>query len=131
MATFANRVNDLANSILLCHFVAKEIQLRPNGSGLEFPNKESVIPAYRATLLPIRWAQVKTALTFLHFVCTSCYITCRRFECFYGESMGKDGQFYWQVSTTNNFTKLFLCQLIVEAYRATLLPNSQGFLSQI
>ena len=88
-------------------------------------------PAYRATLLPIRWAQVKTALTFLHFVCTSCYITCRRFECFYGESMGKDGQFYWQVSTTNNFTKLFLCQLIVEAYRATLLPNSQGFLSQI
>jgi len=31
--------------------VAKEIQLRPNGSGLEFPNQESVIPAYRATLL--------------------------------------------------------------------------------
>jgi len=24
-------------------------------------------PAYRATLLPIRWAQVKTALTFLYF----------------------------------------------------------------
>jgi hypothetical protein len=23
--------------------------------------------AYRATLLPIRWAQVKTALTFLYF----------------------------------------------------------------
>ena len=51
-------------------------------------------PAYRATLLLIRWAQVKTALTFLHFVCTSCYITCRRFRCFYGETMGKYGQFY-------------------------------------
>jgi hypothetical protein len=51
-------------------------------------------PAYRATLLPIRWAQVKTALTVLHFGCTSCYITCRRFECFYRESMGKYGQFY-------------------------------------
>ena len=88
-------------------------------------------PAYRATLLSIRWVQVKTALTFLHFCCTSCYITCRKFRDFYGESVGKYGQFYGQVSTTNNFTKLFLCQLIVEAYRATLLPNSQGFLSQI
>jgi hypothetical protein len=65
-------------------------------------------PAYRATLLPIRWAQVKTALTFLHFPCTSCYITCRRFECFYGESMGKYGQFDGQISTTNNIPKLFL-----------------------
>ena len=55
-------------------------------------------PAYRATLLPIRWAQVKTALTFLHFRCTSCYITCRRFRCFYGESMGKYGQFDGQIS---------------------------------
>ena len=55
-------------------------------------------PAYRATLLPIRWAQVETALTFLHFRCTSCYITCRRFRCFYGETMGKYGQFYGQVS---------------------------------
>ena len=60
-------------------------------------------PAYRATLLPIRWAQVKTALTFLHFGCTSCYITCRRFRCFYGEVMGKYGQFYGQIFTTNNF----------------------------
>jgi hypothetical protein len=50
-------------------------------------------PAYRATLLSIRWAQVETALTFPHFGCTSCYITCRRFECFYGETMGKYGQF--------------------------------------
>jgi len=41
-------------------------------------------PAYRATLLPIRWAQVKTALTFLHFGCTSSYITCRRLRDFYG-----------------------------------------------
>ena len=53
-------------------------------------------PAYRATLLLIRWAQVKTALTFLHFACTSSYITCRRFRCFYGETMGKYGQFYGQ-----------------------------------
>ena len=80
-------------------------------------------PAYRATLLLIRWAQVKTALTFLHFGCTSCYITCRRFRCVYGESMGKYGQFYGQLLTTNNFAKLFVCQLVVVAYRATLLPS--------
>jgi hypothetical protein len=55
-------------------------------------------PAYRATLLPIRWAQVETALTFLHFRCTSYDKTCRRFRCFYGESMGKYGQFYGQIS---------------------------------
>ena len=84
-------------------------------------SQERQNPAYRATLLPIRWAQVKTALTFLHFRCTSCYITCRRFKCFYGESMGKYGQFYGQISTTNNFVKLFAFHLIVEAYRATLL----------
>ena len=35
--------------------------------------------------------------------------------------MGKYGQFYGQISTTNNVKKLFVCQLIVEAYRATLL----------
>ena len=35
--------------------------------------------------------------------------------------MGKYGQFYGQLLTTNNFAKLFVCQLIVEAYRATLL----------
>jgi len=35
--------------------------------------------------------------------------------------MGKCGQFYGQLLTTNNFLKLFVCQLIVEAYRATLL----------
>ena len=35
--------------------------------------------------------------------------------------MGKYGQSYGQISITNNFTKLFVCQLIVEAYRATLL----------
>ena len=81
-------------------------------------------PAYRATLLPIRWAHVKTALTFLHFGCTSFDTTCRRFRSFYGESMGKYGQFYGQISTTNNFRKLFVCQLIVEAYRATLLQVS-------
>ena len=80
-------------------------------------------PAYRATLLPIRWAQVKTALTFLHFPCTSCYITCRRFECFYGETMGKYGQFYGKISTTNNVNKLFVCQLIVEAYWEILLQQ--------
>ncbi len=61
-------------------------------------SKELQDPAYRATLLPIRGAQVKTALTFLHFVCTSCYITCRRFVCFYGETMGKYGQFCGQIS---------------------------------
>ena len=71
-------------------------------------SQERQDPAYRATLLPISWAQVKTALTFLHFPCTSCYITCRRFECFYGESMGKYGQFDGQISTTNNIPKLFL-----------------------
>ena len=60
-------------------------------------------PAYRATLLSIRWAQVETALTFLRIRCTSCYITCRRFECFYGEIMGKCGQFYGQILTSNNF----------------------------
>ena len=54
-------------------------------------------PAYRATLLPIRWVQVKTALTFLHICCTSYDKTCRRFECFYGETMGKYGQFYGQI----------------------------------
>ena len=35
--------------------------------------------------------------------------------------MGKYGQSYGQISTTNNFTKLFVYQLIVEVYRATLL----------
>jgi len=55
-------------------------------------------PAYRATLLQIRWAQVKSALTFLHFACTSSYITCRRLRDFYGETMGKYGQSYGQVS---------------------------------
>ena len=51
-------------------------------------------PAYRATLLTIRWAQVKTALTFLHFRCTSYDTTCRRFRSLYGETKGKYGQFY-------------------------------------
>jgi hypothetical protein len=51
-------------------------------------------PAYRATLLQYRWAEAKSPLTFLHFACTSFYITCRRFEVFYGELMGKYGQFY-------------------------------------
>ena len=92
----------------------KSLVLKVNG-------KLKTSPAYRATLLPIRWAQVETALTFLHFVCTSCYITCRRFRSFYGESMGKYGQFRGQLLTTNNFAKLFVCQLIVVAYRATLL----------
>ena len=63
-------------------------------------------PAYRATLLPIRWEQVKTALTFLQLRCTSYDITCRRFECFYGESMGKYGQIYGQILTTNNHEQL-------------------------
>jgi hypothetical protein len=85
------------------------------------PRISAVSPAYRATLLLIRWAQVKTALTFLHFACTSSYITCRRLRDFYGETMGKYGQSYGQISTTNNFRKLFVWHLIVEAYRATLL----------
>jgi hypothetical protein len=55
-------------------------------------------PAYRATLLLIRWAQVKTALTFLHFACTSYDITCRRLRDFCGETMGKYGQSYGQIS---------------------------------
>ena len=84
-------------------------------------SKELQDPAYRATLLLIRWAQVKTALTFLHFACTGSYITCRRLRDFYGETMGKYGQSYGQISTTNNFRKLFVWHLIVEAYRATLL----------
>ena len=33
----------------------------------------------------------------------------------------KCGQSYGQVSTANNFAKLFVSQLIVVAYRATLL----------
>ena len=55
-------------------------------------------PAYRATLLLIWWAQVKSALTFLHFACTSSYITCRRFRCFYGQTMGRYGRFDGQIS---------------------------------
>ena len=78
-------------------------------------------PAYRATLLPIRCAQLQTALTFLHFCCTSSYITCRRLRDFYGETMGKYGQFYGQFPTTNNFAKLFASQLTIDPYRATLL----------
>ncbi len=58
----------------------------------------SLVPAYRATLLLIRWAQVKTALTFLHFAYTSYCLTCRKFRSFYGESMGIYGQFYGQNS---------------------------------
>ena len=34
-------------------------------------------PAYRATLLSIRWVQIKIAPTFLHSRCTSYYSTCR------------------------------------------------------
>ena len=67
-------------------------------------------PAYRATLLPIRWVQVKTALTFLHFGCTSYDITCRRFECFYGESMGKYGQFYGQIFDFKQLLGVYYCQ---------------------
>jgi hypothetical protein len=78
-------------------------------------------PAYRATLLPIRRVQVKTALTFLRFGCTSYDETCRRFRCFYGESMGKYGQFYGQISTTNTFAMLSRCRLILETYRRALL----------
>jgi len=48
---------------------------------------------YLATVLLIRWAQVKTTLTVLHFACTSSYITCRRFSSFYGETLGSYGQF--------------------------------------
>ena len=40
--------------------------------------------------------------------------------------MGKYGQSYGQISTTNNFTKLFVYQLIVEVYRATLLLIKRG-----
>ena len=84
-------------------------------------SKELQDPAYRATLLSIRWAQVETALTFMDFCCPSCYIACRRFRCFYGESMGKYGQFYGQILTAINFAKLLRFQLTSEAYRATLL----------
>jgi hypothetical protein len=69
-------------------------------------------PTYRATLLSIRWAQVKTALTFLHFACTSCYITCRRFRSFYGESMGKNvGSFMG-----NLFTPLILTATLKDLF---------------
>ena len=78
-------------------------------------------PAYRATLLYFYSSCSQIALTLPKNVCTSSYITCRRFECFYGESMGKYGQSYGQVLTTNNFTELLECPLIVDAYRATLL----------
>ena len=78
-------------------------------------------PAYRATLLYSYSSCSQFALTLLKNVCTSCCITCRRFRCFYGETMGRYGQFYGQISTTNNLTKLFECRLIVDSYRATLL----------
>ena len=71
-------------------------------------------PAYRATLLPIRWAQVKTALTFLHILCTSCYITCRRFECFYGESMGSFmGSFMGNLFTPRMLTAILKALFLV------------------
>jgi len=41
------------------------------------------------------------ALTCLHLVCTSYYITCRRYKDFYGESMGRCGQFYGQLFDYN------------------------------
>ena len=69
------------------------------------------------TLLQIRWAQVETALTFMDFCCTSCYITCRRFRCLYGETMGKYGQIYGQFLTINIFEKLTRLQLISEHSR--------------
>ncbi len=55
-------------------------------------------PAYRATLLLIRWAQVKTALTFLHFACTSFYITCRRFEVFLWGTYGQKWAVLWVIN---------------------------------
>ena len=64
-------------------------------------------PAYRATLLYFYSSCSQSALTLPKNVCTSCCKTCRRFRCFYGESMGKygqfHGQFYGQFSTSNNF----------------------------
>jgi len=80
-------------------------------------------PAYRATLLYFYSSCSQFALTLPKNVCTSSYITCRRFRVFYGETMGKYGQSYGQISTTNNFVKLFVYQLIVVAYRATLLSR--------
>jgi hypothetical protein len=82
-------------------------------------------PAYRATLLLIRWAQVETVLTFLHFRCTSCYITCRRFECFYGESMGKYGQFYGQM--LSKFLCLSCRRSSSRASHADVEPKGGGF----
>ena len=84
-------------------------------------NYSQKYPAYRATLLYFYSSCTQFTLTLPKNVCTSCYITCRRFRDFYGETMGKYGQFYGQLLTTNNFAKLFVCQLIVVAYRATLL----------
>ena len=52
--------------------------------------------AHRATLLYIYSVGSKIALSLPKNVCTSYYITCRRFRVFYGESMGKYGQFYGQ-----------------------------------
>ena len=78
-------------------------------------------PAYRATLLYFYSSCSQFTLTLSKNVCTSCYITCRRFRCFYGESMGKYGQIYGQLLTTNNFAKLIRLQLISEVYGATLL----------
>jgi len=87
-------------------------------------SKELQDPAYRATLLYFYSSCSQFALTLPKNVCTSCYVTCRRFRSFYGETMGKYGQFYGQFPTTNNLKKLFVCPLIVEAYRATLLYNA-------
>ena len=67
------------------------------GLGDELP-KLVETPAYRATLLYFCSSWTQFTLTLPKNVCTSCCITCRRFRCFYGESMGKYGQFYGQLS---------------------------------
>ena len=73
-------------------------------------------PAYRATLLYFYSTCIQFALTLPKNVCTSCYITCRRFECFYGETMGKYGQFYGQLfdyeQLQDNWITLKLCMKI-------------------
>ena len=55
-------------------------------------------PAYRATLLQYRWAEAKSPLTFLHFSCTSFYITCRRFEVFLWGTYGQKWAVLWAMN---------------------------------
>jgi len=55
-------------------------------------------PAYRASLLYFYSVQSQSALSLPKYICTSSYISCRKFRCLYGEFMGRYGQFDGQIS---------------------------------